>query len=227
MNEDLGYIAYFNLVARPFDDICGPRFIWLGSKQLENLAYLKVGVEGRKGILLLIGEEGSGKSVLVDRLLPIIAGDLKTVINEKNIEEQVVVAYGDNVTDLDVGKLVKFHEKSGLPATMALFKVPKNEVDRFGIATLKNGRITNFVEKPTLKKAKSNLANAGYYVLEPSVFERIPLKKVKMENSLFPELAAKNLIAGFVCKVKLWLDIGTLHAYRTANKLVEEILPPE
>jgi type II secretory pathway predicted ATPase ExeA len=79
MNEDLGYIAYFNLVARPFDDICGPRFIWLGAKQLENLAYLKVGVEGRKGILLLIGEEGSGKSVLVDRLLPIIAGDLKTV----------------------------------------------------------------------------------------------------------------------------------------------------
>jgi len=79
MNDDLSYIAHFNLVARPFDDICDRRFIWLGGKQLENLAYLKVGVEERKGILLLIGEEGSGKSVLVDRLLPIIAGDLRTV----------------------------------------------------------------------------------------------------------------------------------------------------
>ncbi|MFO7709068.1 MAG: AAA family ATPase [Desulfobacterales bacterium] len=80
MKEDRRYITHFHLVAKPFEESCGPRFVWLGDKQLENLAYLKVGIEEGKGILLLVGENGSGKSVLVDRLLPVIAGDLKSAV---------------------------------------------------------------------------------------------------------------------------------------------------
>lgn len=80
MKEDRRTIAHFNLIAKPFEDGCGPRFIWLDDKQLENLAHLKVGIEQGKGMLLLVGENGSGKSVLVERLLPIISGELKTAV---------------------------------------------------------------------------------------------------------------------------------------------------
>jgi general secretion pathway protein A len=80
MKEDRRTISHFNLVAKPFEESCGPRFVWLGDKQLENLAHLKVGIEEGKGILLLVGASGSGKSVLVERLLPLIAGELKSAV---------------------------------------------------------------------------------------------------------------------------------------------------
>ena len=80
MDEDLRYIHHFGLIAPPFQGIPDRRFIWLGDKQLETLAHLKVGIEGGKGVLLLLGDEGSGKSVLLGCLLPIVAGEIATAI---------------------------------------------------------------------------------------------------------------------------------------------------
>ena len=80
MGEDLSYIHHFGLIAAPFQGIPDRRFIWLGDKQLENLAHLKVGIEENKGVLLLLGEEGSGKSVLLGCLLKVITGDIAIAI---------------------------------------------------------------------------------------------------------------------------------------------------
>jgi general secretion pathway protein A len=127
MQEDRRCIAHFNLVAKPFEESCGPRFIWLGDKQLENLAHLKVGIEEGKGILLLVGESGSGKSVLVERLLPIIAGELKSaVVRETGMPvaqlfDLVIEAFG-----LDRGIATKgeflFHFREFLKAERAAGK---------------------------------------------------------------------------------------------------------
>jgi len=80
MDEDLRYIHHFGLIAPPFQGIPDRRFIWLGEKQLETLAHLKVGIEEGKGVLLLLGDEGSGKSVLLGCLLQIVAGEIATAI---------------------------------------------------------------------------------------------------------------------------------------------------
>jgi mannose-1-phosphate guanylyltransferase len=154
------------------------------------------------------------------------AGDIKVMAVEKDVNEAIVVAYGDNVTKININELVKFHRKMGRSATIALFKVPWDEVGRFGVAKLEKGIITEFVEKPPKGKASSNLANAGYYVIEPEVISRIPYSKVKMENSLFPKLAQEGELAGLAYNLKYWLDIGTIEAYRKANRMIEGILPP-
>lgn len=80
MDEDLRYIRHFGLISPPFNGIPDRRFIWLGDKQLENLAHLKVGIESSKGVLLLLGDEGSGKSVLLGCLLRILADDVAIAI---------------------------------------------------------------------------------------------------------------------------------------------------
>jgi len=80
MDEDLRYIHHFGLIAPPFQGIPDRRFIWLGDKQLETLAHLKVGIDEGKGALLLLGDEGSGKSVMLGCLLSIVAGEVTTVI---------------------------------------------------------------------------------------------------------------------------------------------------
>lgn len=154
------------------------------------------------------------------------AGDIRAIAVEKEIKGSVVVAYGDNVTKMNIDRLVKFHRKMGRMATIALFKVPWNEVGRFGVAKLDGHRITEFVEKPEKGKAPSNLANAGYYVLEPEVIDHIHYGKIKMESTIFPQLAQEGELAGLVYNLRYWLDIGTIEAYRKANRMMEGILPP-
>ena len=155
-------------------------------------------------------------------------GDLRTIFVEKEINEPVLVAYGDNVTRINARKMIEFHKRKGKLATVALFRVPWDDVPRFGIAeTSEDSIIHSFVEKPERVKVKSNLANAGYYIVEPPVLEAIPHKKIKVETSVFPALARERQLAGFVYNPPYWLDIGTIDAYRKANRLVEEILPPE
>ncbi len=154
------------------------------------------------------------------------AGDIKAIAEEKKLNEKLIVAYGDNVTNINVQELLDFHEKHGMPVTIALFEVPMEEVDRFGVVKMDGDAIVEFVEKPEKDKAPSNLANAGYYIIEPEVLDIIPNEKKKMEHGIFPELAEKRKIAGYIYKPSHWLDIGTVEAYREANRLVEEILPP-
>jgi type II secretory pathway predicted ATPase ExeA len=80
MTDDRQYLQFFTLTARPFYDLQDPRFVWMGEKQLETLKYLKNGVEQRKGIILLTGADGAGKSVLVDQLIRCLPGDTITVV---------------------------------------------------------------------------------------------------------------------------------------------------
>ncbi len=152
-------------------------------------------------------------------------GDLKIVKIEKSLNEPFVVAYGDNVTNINMNRLISLHKKLKKKVTIALFKVPWNEVNRFGIAEMDGHLVTHFIEKPK-NKPKSNLANAGYYVLEPDVLDHVPDEKIKLEHSVFPKLAEQREIAGVVYTPHYWLDIGTLSAYRKANKMIEGILPP-
>lgn len=153
-------------------------------------------------------------------------GDLKTVVMDKKIDETVFVAYGDNITKLDVTEMYNFHKKTGKFGTVALFEVPWEDVPRFGVAEMKGNFIKNFVEKPMLKEAKSNKANAGYYFLESAALKQLELRKTKVEQSLFPQLIRQNELAGYICKLPYWLDIGTIESYRKANKMMEGIIPP-
>jgi len=153
-------------------------------------------------------------------------GDLKCIANEKDINETIVVAYGDIITKMDVCELAKFHRKAGKLATVALFPVPEEDVERFGIAELDGTTVRSFVEKPQKGKAASNLANAGCYILEPEALRKLSFRKEKVERDLFPQLARAGELAGFVNKLPYWIDVGTIGSYRKANKLIEGIISP-
>ena len=162
------------------------------------------------------------------------AGDLKFIIKKGRIKETILVAYGDNITSINSNKMYEYHKKAknklGIEATLALFPAHKKDLSRLGIAKTQKTNdifiIENFIEKPT--NPISNLANAGYYVLDPGIFDLIPESKEKMEESVFPYLVKKGMLAGFIEKLPFWLDIGTLEAYEMANTLAHKglIIPP-
>ena len=63
------YLDYFQIKEKPFLLNTDPRFLWLGKKHNDALTILHHGVQENKGLLLLTGEIGSGKTMLISALV--------------------------------------------------------------------------------------------------------------------------------------------------------------
>ena len=63
------YLDHFSLNLKPFEMSPDPRFLWLGEKHKEALAALQYGILESKGFLVLTGDAGTGKTVLINGLL--------------------------------------------------------------------------------------------------------------------------------------------------------------
>ena len=59
------YESYFALQERPFDLTPDPRYLFLTGGHREALTHLQYGIRGGRGLTLLIGEAGTGKTTLV------------------------------------------------------------------------------------------------------------------------------------------------------------------
>ncbi|MGC9444467.1 MAG: nucleotidyltransferase family protein [Candidatus Methanospirareceae archaeon] len=76
------------------------------------------------------------------------------------ISERMLVIQGDNITEIDLRKLLRFHDEHGGLVTIAL--LPVSDPCLFGIAKLDaTGKILAFKEKPAQGACFSNLANTG------------------------------------------------------------------
>lgn len=63
------YERFYGLKERPFDLTPNPRYLFLTANHREALSHLQYGVSGRKGITVLVGEAGTGKTTLVHAAL--------------------------------------------------------------------------------------------------------------------------------------------------------------
>lgn len=155
---------------------------------------------------------------------PKLLGSGGTLWHNQNFvagEKDFVIAYADNLTNLDLTRMVAFHRKHSETAccmTMGLMEAPDPRA--CGIATLDDGnKIVTFEEKP--ENPAGNLANAGIYVASAEIWEH--LREVRLEMAadvldigfhLLPRLAGKMLgypITGYI------LDIGTHEALEKAR----------
>jgi len=62
------YLRHYNLKEKPFQDTANPQYLWLGARQLKTFAALEHGVKTRKGLVLLTGDVGTGKTVFLNYL---------------------------------------------------------------------------------------------------------------------------------------------------------------
>jgi mannose-1-phosphate guanylyltransferase len=124
---------------------------------------------------------------------------------------------GDILTDVDLSWLAKWHRDRDAHATIML--TPVDDPSSFGVVpTEEDGRVLGFIEKPPAGEAPTNLINAGVYVLEPSVLDRIPAGEVySAERQMFPGLVADEARLFAVATDGYWMDIGTPKKYLQAN----------
>ena len=72
------YNDHFGLNRKPFQITSDPKFLWPGEKHKEALATLRYGIQDNRGFLLMTGEVGTGKTILINRLLTLL--DDSTVV---------------------------------------------------------------------------------------------------------------------------------------------------
>jgi mannose-1-phosphate guanylyltransferase len=140
------------------------------------------------------------------------AGAIRFAALDAGIDERFLVVNGDVLTDLDVTRFLAFHDQAGAEGTIALHKVA--DPSRYGVVpTDAHGRVTAFVEKPPPGEEPSDLINAGTYVLEPSVLDRIDGgRRVSVEREVFPAMVADGTLFALDDE-SYWIDTGTPQEY--------------
>jgi mannose-1-phosphate guanylyltransferase len=153
---------------------------------------------------------------VVEETLLDTAGAVRFAATESGIADTFIVVNGDVLTDLDLSELIALHRERRAECTIAL--TPVADPSRFGIVvTEDDGRVREFVEKPLPGEEPGNLANAGTYVVEPSVIGRIPAgRRVSIERETFPLLASEGTLYAFSSEA-YWLDTGTPAHYLAAQ----------
>ena len=144
------------------------------------------------------------------------AGAIRFAATEARLDSTFLVVNGDVLTDWDLGLLTSFHRSRGASATIAL--TPVEDPSAFGVVpTDSDGRVQAFIEKPPRDEAPTNYINAGFYVLEPSVLDRIDAgRRVSIERETFPALVAEGACYALGSDA-YWIDTGTPAKFLEAN----------
>ncbi len=133
------------------------------------------------------------------------------------LDETFLVISGDALCDIDLNKIVDFHNEKGAAVTIGLKSV-ENPLEFGIVVTDEDGKVERFLEKPSWGQVFSDTINTGIYVLEPEVLRHIPTDRpFDFSKELFPLLLEMGRpIYGYVCE-GYWQDIGNLDQYREAN----------
>jgi mannose-1-phosphate guanylyltransferase len=190
----------------------------LGAHGVDE-AVLSLGYR-HEAFVLLFPEERAGDVSLTWAVEPEpldTAGAVAFAARSAGVDSTFLVVNGDVLTDLDVSAMVEFHDRRGAEATISLATV--SDPSAFGLVEIDpdDGHVERFVEKPAFRLPGPGQVNAGTYVLEPSVLDRIPPgRRMSIERQVFPALVEKQSLYGYPSS-DYWTDTGTPAQYLQAQ----------
>ncbi len=143
-------------------------------------------------------------------------GRIKRVADYLPKGEPFFLTYGDGVADIDLRALLDFHKTHGKQATVSAVSPP----GRFGALEIAQGAVKRFIEKPP---GDNGLINGGFFVLEPSVIDRIAGDSTVWELEPLEGLARDGQLMarphdGFWAAMDTLRDKNTLEALWTSGE---------
>jgi mannose-1-phosphate guanylyltransferase len=126
------------------------------------------------------------------------------LIMNNNPTGLLFVFNSDVICHYPLDKMVEYHKSHGGDGTIMVTKV--EDPTKYGVVVAdESGLIEKFVEKPTV--FISNLINAGLYLFNTSIIDRIENKPTSIEREIFPKMADDKKIFQMVLP-GYWMDIG-------------------
>ena len=204
----------------------------VGNKSFLELLIRQLKHQGIRRLIMCTGyladqvenEFGDGRALDLEityskELEPLgTGGAVKLARSQLGDASEFLVMNGDSFLEIDLGSFIQFHRDRGALVSMAVVRV--EDSSRYGTVQVDSGqKVIGFLEK-----AGSNgpgLVNAGVYVFDPSVLERIPEGRTSLEKDLFPHLLDKGVYAQE--HSGMFIDIGIPEDYARAQQLCDRL----
>ncbi len=152
---------------------------------------------------------------------------------------RAIVFNGDILTDFDIAEIARQHLQREAQVTLTLYRVARPHP--YGVIQVdESGRVLAFLE-PTEEQKRaadrgtptegSDFINAGIYIMEPEILERIPLRPCSIEREFYPQILQEGARVYGAEGKGFWLDIGRPAQYLRATRAllsgeVKTALPP-
>ncbi len=150
-------------------------------------------------------------------------GDLLHIANKLKDESEFVLWFADNLCAIDLNKMKEFFKEKKSSACIATRTKRKEET---GFATVENGIIKEFKEKPIMKLQLSECL--GIYMLGKSIIKKIKTKQKQKEINLsfdiLQELSKEGKISAFDIGEKEWIDAESPMMLERNEKTVKKII---
>lgn len=140
---------------------------------------------------------------LVDTGLETMTGGRVKRIKDYVGDEPFMLTYGDGLADVDLATLLEVHRKSGKACTVTAAQ----PTGRFGALSLDEaGGVQSFLEKPL---GDGGWINAGFFVMEPDVFDYLEGDGTVLEREPLESLAREGQMVAYRHR-GFWQPMDTL-----------------
>jgi len=124
--------------------------------------------------------------------------------------DNFLVCYGDDLSDVNINEVIKFHEENNKIATL----IAVNPIFQYGVLEMNdNGEIIAFKEKPKLE----HWINGGYFVFNKTIFNYMK-EGWDLEKEIFKVLAKDRQIFAFKHN-GFWKSMNTLKDVMELNEM--------
>ena len=151
---------------------------------------------------------------VVDTGLNTMTGSRIKKIQKYVGNETFMMTYGDGVCDVNIGELLKFHQKHGKMATLTAVMLDQSK----GVLNIGgDNAVRSFREKSVKDSAP---INAGYMVLEPEIFDYLPDGEDCVFEKVLEAVAEENQLMSYLHH-GFWQCMDTLREKVELEKLWE------
>ncbi len=156
------------------------------------------------------------------------------VVKEYNLNESVLVFMGDDFIwnpdgESAAASLINSLEASTDSAILGV-EIDKNDVEKYGVLSAKDGKLVGVVEKPTPEEAPSNLINVSKYIMSPELLQTIvnyvdthdfgPLDQEYLVTDPIDEFIRNGGVMRVAPTSGQYLDGGSVEGWLHANNVV-------
>lgn len=131
------------------------------------------------------------KVTVVDTGLNTMTGGRVRRVKDYIGNEPFMLTYGDGVANIDIARLVRFHQSHGRTITMSAYNVGQ----RFGVIDIdEEGHVNEFREKT---RGDGNLVNIGFMVCEPRFIDYIEGDDTVLEKAPLETAAGRGELMAY------------------------------
>lgn len=156
------------------------------------------------------------------------------VVEEYKIDEPVLVFMGDDFVWNPDGEsaaesLIHSLQNADESAILGV-EIPKEKVDKYGVLSIKDGKLTGVVEKPSVEEAPSNMINVSKYIMSKDLLRRIvnyvkshdfgPLDQEYLVTDPIDEYINEGGVMRVAPTTGEYLDGGSVEGWVHANNVV-------